>query len=206
MTRPDLIPLSDPVNGLEVSRDDLSKAVNIVAGMARKWSKGVSLRFSDGWLFIEAGHSRGIARAPARGCWPVTIIVGISWVRRLAKSMPAGDPIRLRVEDGMLHANRYSQPCSLSSNESPFSPEAPGSDEAAVISEAAKILKPLYIRRKDIQGLVLYTRVEGTSKWSLNDRKMISIIAKAWALLGPLGIETADIRELADDAVRNGLR
>ena len=32
---------------------------------------------------------------------------------------------------------------------------------------------------------------------------MIAIVAKAWMLLAPLGIETADIRRLVDKAVRN---
>jgi hypothetical protein len=59
---PGMIPLSDPVNGLEVSRDDLSKAIHIVAGMAKRWNKGVNLRFVDGWLFIEAGHSWGLQK------------------------------------------------------------------------------------------------------------------------------------------------
>ncbi len=33
-----MIPVSNPVSGLEVSRDDLSKAVGIVAGMIQKWN------------------------------------------------------------------------------------------------------------------------------------------------------------------------
>ena len=32
---------------------------------------------------------------------------------------------------------------------------------------------------------------------------MISIVAKAWVLLAPLGVETADIRRLIEKAVRN---
>jgi predicted transcriptional regulator len=98
----------DPVDGLDVSRDDLAEAVGIVANLIKKWNKGVSLRFEDGWLFIEAGHGPAVAKAPARGCWPLTIVVGSAWVKRLAKNMPAGDPIHLRVDDGRLYANRYS--------------------------------------------------------------------------------------------------
>ena len=198
-----MIPVSDPVSGLEVSRDDLSKAVGIVAGMIQKWNKGVSLRFEDGWLFIEAGHGHAIAKAPARGCWPLTIVVGTSWVRRLSRSMPAGNPICLRVEGGRLYANRYSERCAWSSEDSPLRPEVPGLDEKAIISEATRILKPLRISRDDLEKLVSQTRVKGTSHYSIQEKKMISIIAKAWAILAPLGIEPADIRRLADDAVRN---
>ena len=35
---------------------------------------------------------------------------------------------------------------------------------------------------------------------------MIATVAKAWALLAPLGIETSDLRSLIDNAVRNGFR
>jgi hypothetical protein len=193
----------DPVDGLEVSRDDLAKTVGIVARLMKKWNKGVSLRFEDGWLFIEAGHGHAVARAPARGCWPLTIVVGAAWVKRLAKNMPAGDPIHLRVDAGRLYANRYSERCSWTSEDSPLHPKAPALDEKALVLEAAKILKPLRINREDLEKLVSETRAKGPSHWSHQEKKMISIVARAWALLAPLGIEPADIRRLADDAVRN---
>jgi hypothetical protein len=117
--------------------------------------------------------------------------------------MPAGDPIRLRVEDGRLYANRYSERCLWSSDDSPLHPEVIGWDEKAIISEATNILKPLRISRDDLEKLVSQTRAKGTSTYSIQEKKMISIIAKAWAILAPLGIEPADIRRLADDAVRN---
>jgi hypothetical protein len=200
-----MIVASDPVDGLEVSRDDLSKAVRIVSKLVEKWNKGVSLRFEDGWLFIEAGHGNAVAKAPARGCWPLTIIVGLSWVRRLAKNMPAGDPIRLHVnvEENRLYTNRYSERCSRATVGSPFHPEVPGLDIKTVISEAATILKPLRINREDLEKMVSEKRAKGASPWSIREKKMISIIAKAWALLAPLGVEPADIRRLTDTAVRN---
>jgi hypothetical protein len=54
-----MIAPSDPVDGLAVSRDDLLKAVRIVSRLVEKWNKAVSLRFEDGWLFIDAGHGHG---------------------------------------------------------------------------------------------------------------------------------------------------
>jgi hypothetical protein len=156
---------SDPVDGLEVSRDDLSKAVRTLSKLVEKWNRGVSLRFEDGWLFIEAGHGNAVAKTPARGCWPLTIIVGLSWVRRLAKNMPAGDPIRLHVnvEENRLYTNRYSERCSRTTVDSPFHPEVPGLDVKAVISEAAEILKPLLINREDLEKLVSETHAQGAS-------------------------------------------
>jgi hypothetical protein len=200
-----MISASDPTDGLELSRDDLSEAVRIVSALVEKWTKAVSLRFEDGWLYIEAGHGHAVAKAPARGCWPLTIIVGLSWVRRLAKNMPAGDPIRLHVnvEESRLYTNRYSERCSWTTVDSPFHPEVPELDVKAVISEAAEILKPLLIGREDLEKLISETHLQGASTWTSQEKKMISIIAKAWVLLAPLGIAPADIRRLADNAVRN---
>jgi hypothetical protein len=193
-----MIPHADMRDGLEVSRADLLHAVEIVAGLMGKQPSGASLQFEDGWLYIESG--RGIAKTPARGTWPLTIIVGTSWVRRLAKSMPAGDPVRLRVDEGRLYANRYSEPCGWTAVEQPINPKRPQLDE---IMEAARILKPLLIKKSDIEKMVAEAGARGTPSWSEEEKKMTAIIAKAWVLLAPLGVETADLRRLVNDAVRN---
>jgi hypothetical protein len=193
-----MIPHSELPDGLEVSRADLVHAVEIVAGLMGKQPSGVSLQFEDGWLWIESGA--GIAKAPARGTWPLTIIVGRSWVRRLAKNMPAGDPVRLRVEEGRLYANRYSEPCTRTAVKQPINPKGPQSDK---ILEAARILKPLLITKWDLAALVVEASARGTPSWSEEDKKMIAMVAKAWVLLAPLGVETADLRRLVNDAVRN---
>jgi hypothetical protein len=189
---------SDPPYELEVARAGLLNAVGIVARVVGKQPSGVSLQFEDGWLRIESG--RGIAKTPARGTWPLTIIAGRSWVRRLAKSMPAGDPVRLRVEEGRLYANRYSEPCSWTAEKLPINPKAPKMDR---ILEAARILKPLLITKWHIALLVVEARERGAASWSEEDKKMIEMIAEAWVVLAPLGVETADIRRLVDDIVRN---
>lgn len=138
--------------------------------------------------------------AMPRGTWALTIIAGRSWVRRLAKNMPAGDPVRLRVEEGRLYANRYSEPCIRTAVKQPINPEGPQLD---TIIEAARILKPLLITKWDLAALVVEASARGPASWSEEDKKMIAIIAKAWVLLAPLGVETADLRRLVNDAVRN---
>jgi hypothetical protein len=193
-----MTPQSDLLYELEVARADLSQAVEVVAGLMGKQPSGVSLQFEDGWLWIESGA--GIAKTPAQGTWPLTIIAGRSWVRRLAKNMPAGDPVRLRVEEGRLYANRYSEPCTRTAVKQPIDPKGPQQDK---ILEAAGILKPLLITKWDLAALVVEASARGTPSWSEEDKKMIAIIAKAWVLLAPLGVETADLRRLVDDAVRN---
>ena len=83
----------------------------------------------------------------------------------------------------------------------PVNPEGPQSGQ--LILEAARILKPLLITKWDLVALVVEARARGTASWSEEDKKMIAIIAKAWVLLAPLGVETADLRRLVNDAVRN---
>lgn len=153
---PLMTPHSDPPYDLEISRADLLHAVEIVGGLMGKQPSGVSLQFEDGWLWIES--DAGIAKTPARGTWPQTIIAGRSWVRRLAKNMPAGNPVRLRVEEGRLYANRYSEPCTRTAVKQPINAKAPHSD---TILEAARILKPLLITKWDLAAMVVEAGREG---------------------------------------------
>ena len=81
--------------------------------------------------------------------------------------------------------------------------EAPTIDAEELIDEAAKILKPLLIKRSDLDELISEARAKGTATWSMEDKRTTSIIAKAWVLLAPLGVETSEIRRLVDQAVRN---
>jgi hypothetical protein len=182
----------------------MAAALSIMAGLMSKRSTGASLRFEDGWLYLEAGHA--VAKAPARGHWPVTIVVGPSWVRRLAKRLPAGDPVRLHVADGRLYANRYSEPCAWTPEKMPLNPEPPELDEKQLIMKAARILQPLLIAREDLESLVGQARARGSASWRVEEKKMIGLVSKAWALLAPLGVEPADIRRLADNAIRGAWR
>ena len=56
---------------------------------------------------------------------------------------------------------------------------------------------------KDLEQLVAEARAKGSASWSIEEKRMASIVAKAWVLLAPLGIETTDIRRLVNKAVRN---
>ena len=196
-----MMPPSDPRYGLEVSRADLAQALKIVARAICKRPGDASFRFEDGCLSIEADNT--VADAPARGTWPLPIFVGASWVRRLARRMPAGDPVHLRVDAGRLYANRYSEPCAWTPREQPAPTEPPTIDENLSILEAARILKPLRIRRSHLEELVSEARARGTASWSGEEKRMIATVAKAWVLLAPTGVETSDMRRLVDKAVRN---
>jgi hypothetical protein len=195
MTQP-----SDPLYELEVSRADLVQALKIIARVVAKSPVEASIRFESGSLSIEAGDTT--ADAPANGTWPLPIFVGVTWIRRLARRMPTGDPVHLRVDAGRLYANRYSEPCAWAPTDRPLSLEIPKIDEQQVILEAARILKPLLMRQEALESLVTEVRARGPAQRP-EDKKMIALVARAWEKLAPLGVETSDILRLVDKAVRN---
>lgn len=192
---------SDRPYKLEVARAELAQALKIVARAIRKRPGDASLRFGNGCLSIEAYNTE--ADTPARGTWPLPIFVGTSWISRLAKRLPDGDPIHLRVDSERLYANRYSEPCDWTPRQQPVPAEPVAIDEDLLLHEAAQILKPLRIRRSHLEELVSEARARGTASWSAEEKKMIALVAKAWVLLAPIGVETADIRRLVNNAVRN---
>jgi len=193
--------LPDKPHELEVSRVDLIAQLKFAAKAMDKSATNVTLRLQDGMLVIEAGEST--VEVFARGNWPAPIISEALWVRVLAKKMPAGDPIRLRVQDGKLYTNAFAVRCALSLEElSPVS-ERPEPDERRLIGQAAEILKPLRLSQENVEKMVAEAHARGNATWFHHDKKMIEIVARAWRLLAPLGVETGDIRRFVDDVVRN---
>jgi hypothetical protein len=196
-----MMPPSELRDGLEIARADLVQALKTAAKVIGKFPGHVGLHFDDGCLTIEAGDT--VATTPAHGIWPVPIFVGAQWLRRMVKRLPSGDPVRFRVEAGRLYVNRYSEPCSLTAAEHVVSNELSDEDETRLILEAARILRPLRIRIEDLEKLIGETHVNGPVSPSVEEKKLLSIIAKAWVLLAPLGVGTDDLRHLVDNAVRN---
>lgn len=194
-------PPLEPKHELQLSRTDLAQALKAAAHAVGKYPGHAGLSFDAGSLTIEAGST--VATAPASGFWPAPIFVGASWVRRMGKRLPPGDPIHLRVEAGRLYVNRYSEVCSPTAAEHVVGNELSGADEARLIREAALILRPLRVGIEDLETLVAETRVNGPVSPSAEERKLLSIIAKAWVLLAPLGVGTDDLRKLVDNKVRN---
>ena len=186
---------------LSVGRADLTHALKIVARGIGRYAGEANLRFENGLLSVEAHGT--VASAPASGVWPIPIFVQASWVRRLSRRMPPGDPLRLEIKEDRIYLERYSEPCALTPKAIPANPDLPQIDQKGLIEEAAKVLKPLLIKRSDLEELVAEARAKGAVPWSIDEKRMTSIIAKAWVLLAPLGVDTTDIRRLVDKAVRN---
>jgi hypothetical protein len=186
---------------LDVSRSELAEALQLVARAMGEYSGAVELTFGDGQLSVEAANTS--AKASAAGSWPVPIFVGALWVRRLAKTLPEDNPLILRVEHGRIHLDRYSEPCALVAADLGLKPERPQIDEQQIINDSMRLLKPLHIKRSDLEALVSDAKARGPASWSPEDKQMVSIVAKTWVLLAPLGIETPDLRRLVELAVRN---
>jgi len=71
------------------------------------------------------------------------------------------------------------------------------------IQEAAVILKPLLIGQEDLESLTKAVAKRGPARWRVDEGKVISAVAKAWAIRAPLGVEPADLRNVFDVAGRN---
>lgn len=205
---------SDPQYGLDVSRADLAQALKIVARAIGKDPGDASFRFEGGRLSIEANNTA--ADTPARGTWPRPIFVSTWWVRRLARRMPVGDPIHLRVDAGRLYANRYSEPCAWTVRKQQSPDGARTRDEQrmilkdSLILEAARILKPLRVEILAVESLVSEALERGTSSWSRGilawseeEKKMGTLIEKAWMTLAPFGVGMPDIHRLVDKTIRD---
>ena len=197
-----MMPKSDPPFKLEVGRTGLIQALKIVAQVIKKTARHIGLTLEDGCLCIDASETT--AKVPASGVWPSQIFVGASWVRLLAKKMPPGDPLVIRVEGERIYLGRYSERCAFTASEPNLIPALPQVDESRIIADAARILKPLHIKTSDLEELVSKTRAKGSEvHWTSEEKRMIPIVARAWVLLAPLGIETPDIHRLVQKAVRN---
>ena len=193
--------LASTAANLSIGRADLTHALKIVTRGIGKYAGQASLRFENGLLSVEAHGT--VASAPASGAWPIPIFVHASWVRRLSRRMPLGDPLRLEIKEDRIYLERYSEPCALTPTAIPANPDLPQIDEKGLIEEAAKVLKPLLVKRSDLEELVAEARANGAASWSTDEKKMASIVAKAWVILARLGVETTDIRRLVHKAVRN---
>ena len=68
--------------------------------------------------------------------------------------MPPGDPLRLEIKEDRIYLERYSEPCALTPTAIPINPDLPQIDEKGLVEEAAKVLKPLLIKRSDLEDLV----------------------------------------------------
>lgn len=197
--------LPDIQDGLAVGRADLEHALGMIAGSLSPQVRGVTLSYDEPWLYLKTRTT--LARATAKGVWPVTIIVPATWAKRLVRSLPEGDPIILHVEGGRLYTNKFSVPCEWSAEEDVLDPRVNEKKTTKHrLRKAAEILKTFRVEEDELQRLMIEAGKRGTPAWSESEQKVIAAVSKAWAVLAPLGVETADLRSLIDNAIRNGFK
>jgi hypothetical protein len=151
---------SHPEARLEVSRSELVQALRIISRVLGEYSGAVELTFEDGYLSVEAYDTS--AKASASGNWPAPIFIGASWVRRLARTLPDDDPIVLRVEQGRIYLDRYSEPCALVAAELGLKPEPEQVDEQQVIDDAIESSEAATYKTIRFRSACLRRTSEGT--------------------------------------------
>ena len=175
-------------------------------------SKSISARdkvahisFDDGWLMIAVGEA-DFAIA-AEGKWAKPVSIDALWIHKMNRLLPAGNPLVLRVEKKHFYINSFGVPChEVAKKKSPASSKVePSREVLRSIGQAAKLLEPFHVTAQDVIELVKGVQSADQPSWTTDETKMIATVAKAWALLAPLGVETSDLRSLIDKAVRNGL-
>jgi hypothetical protein len=175
---------------LLVDRDEFTRALrNVVVRCGPKSARIASLRFEDGMLHICAGTV--IAAIPATGSWPWTVVTGWSWVSRLAAKPLKTNPVRVYMENGRVYAEPFSNPCRLPDPGEPLEPEIPPPNSKLALERAARILAPLLVSSSELDQIV---RQAASRKplWQEDDRKVVAIVAKAWAELACLGVDPSD--------------
>jgi hypothetical protein len=188
---------------VHVEREELLRYIAVLSKSITSKDKVARISFDDGWLMIAVGEA-DFAIA-AEGKWAKPVSIDASWIQKMNRLLPTGNPLVLRVEKKHFYINTFGVPChEVAKKKKPPSAIEPSPEGLRSIGQAAKLLEPFHVTAQDVIELVKKARSAGPPSWTADETKMIATVAKAWALLAPLGIETSDLRTLIDNAVRNG--
>jgi hypothetical protein len=186
---------------LLVNRDEFTNALrSVVLRCGCNSSRIASLRFEDGFLHICAGTV--LAAIPAVGSWPWTVVTDWSWISRLAAKPLKTDPVRIYIENGRVFAERFSNSCRLPDHGAPLEPETPAPNASLALERAARILAPLLVSSSQLEEIV--QQAAGRKPlWREDDRKVVAMVAKAWAELAFLGVDPSDFHSAIERACKN---
>ena len=188
---------------VRVEREELLRYIAVLSKSITSKDKVARISFDDGWLMIAVGEA-DFAIA-AEGKWAKPVSIDASWIQKMNRLLPAGNPLVLRVEKKHFYINTFGVPChEVAKKKTPPAAIEPSREVLRRIGQAAKLLEPFHVTAQDVIELVKKAHSAGSPSWTADETKMIATVAKAWALLAPLGIETSDLRALIDNAVRNG--
>jgi hypothetical protein len=189
---------------VRVEREELLRYLAVLSKSITSKDKVARISFDDGWLMIAVGEA-DFAIA-AEGKWAKPVSIDASWIQKMNRLLPAGNPLVLRVEKKHFYINSFGVPCHEVAKKKMPAPSMvePLREVLRSIGQAAKLLEPFHVTAQDVIELVKKAQSAGSPSWTTDETKMIATVAKAWALLAPLGVETSDLRSLIDEAVRNG--
>jgi hypothetical protein len=189
---------------VRVEREELLRYLTVLSKSISAKDKVAHISFDDGWLMIAVGEAD--CAIAAEGRWVKPVSIDASWIPKMNRLMPAGNPLVLRVERKHFYINSFGVPCHEVAKKKPLAPSKvePSREALRSIGEAAKLLEPFHVTAQDVIELVKKAQCAGPPLWTTDETKMIATVAKAWAFLAPLGVETSDLQSLIDNAVRNG--
>jgi hypothetical protein len=188
---------------VRVEREELLRYLAVLSKSITSKDKVARISFDDGWLMIAVGEA-DFAIA-AEGKWAKPVSIDASWIQKMNRLLPAGNPLVLRVEKKHFYINSFGVPCHEVAKKKAPAPSnvEPSRETLRSIGQAAKLLEPFHVTAQDVIELVKKAQSVGPPSWTTEATKLIATVAKAWIVLAPLGVETSDLRSLIDNAVRN---
>jgi hypothetical protein len=138
------------------------------------------------------------------GNWDETIFVDAEWVRIMATLLPDVNPVSLLIKNGRFYTNTYSQSCRLSlPRRTDTTRKLSAKSRETRISKAAALLSDFRVTERTLERLVNSIQAQREPLWQPEEKAMIAAVAKAWAQLAPLGVETSDLRTFLDETIRH---
>lgn len=182
---------------LRVKRSELAQALRTVGRASRAVSDAEAiLTFEAGSLTIDlAGTS---ARLPASGgAWPREVRLPGDALDRLAKVLPAEDPLHLRINGGRFWAARFSIPCECREASVP-------TPVREMVSPNADLFEVLLIRSRCSDEEI---DAAGVAPLISNAQTRLQVLcAKPAQLLSRYGITASDFRAVCDRHIKDGSR
>ena len=174
---------------LDVSRAALAEGLATLAGLTHAPGAEAVLSHDGLHLLIElAGTSFTVL---ARGTWPGRARVAGSLLRGLARALPPGDTLRLRLEDGRLRLGSMSVPAQRQDLAPRTTIALPMDPALAVRLAVALAFTEAEIATAGLTDLVADAREEAGP-----------LMASAVDALAPLGVTRADMEDFVTAVVR----
>ena len=94
---------------IRVEREELLRYLAVLSKSITSKDKVARISFDDGWLMIAVGEA-DFAIA-AEGKWSKPVSIDASWIQKMNRLLPAGNPLVLRVEKKHFYINTFGVPC-----------------------------------------------------------------------------------------------